>query len=96
MLHTGDAFDSNEATNATIRRLFAGFHQFVAGARDTLMAGRRVRGAARRRVQAALGHAVAFSTWQSLAQDQGLSDAQAAALMAILVAAATERQPAAV
>lgn len=52
------------------------------------MAGRRLRGTARRRTQAALGHAIAFSTWKSLVKAQGLSDAEAAALMRALVAAA--------
>lgn len=34
--------------------------------------------------RAALGHALAFSTWRSLTREQGLSDADAAALMARL------------
>jgi AcrR family transcriptional regulator len=44
--------------------------------RDHLLGGRRGK-----LVRAALGHALAFSTWQSLA-GQGLTDAQAARLMA--------------
>jgi AcrR family transcriptional regulator len=35
--------------------------------------------------RAALGHALAFSTWRSLARDQGLSDDDAAALIARIV-----------
>jgi AcrR family transcriptional regulator len=35
--------------------------------------------------RAALGHALAFSTWRSLAREQGLSDPDAAALIARLV-----------
>jgi AcrR family transcriptional regulator len=35
--------------------------------------------------RAALGHALAFSTWRSLAREQGLSDDQAAALIARIV-----------
>lgn len=42
------------------------------------------RGARRRRLAAALGHATIFSTWQSL-DDQGLSPRQAADLMAEMV-----------
>jgi hypothetical protein len=49
------------------------------------MQGRRVRGAARRRTQAAVGHAIAFSTWKSLVREQGLADAEAAALISDLV-----------
>jgi hypothetical protein len=52
------------------------------------MAGRRARGAARRRASAAIGHALAFDTWQSLARDQELSDEAAADLMRRLVRAA--------
>jgi AcrR family transcriptional regulator len=36
--------------------------------------------------RAAIGHALAFSTWRSLAREQGLSDADAAALISRLVA----------
>jgi hypothetical protein len=52
------------------------------------MGGRRLRGRARERVQAATGHALAFSTWRSLARDQGLGDAAVADLMCRLVQAA--------
>jgi hypothetical protein len=52
------------------------------------MVGRGLRGVARRRTRAALGHAIAFSTWKSLVQEQGLTDAEAAALLGALVAAA--------
>jgi hypothetical protein len=63
----------------------------MAAARDTLMAGRGARGRARRRLQAAIGHALAFSTWQSLAREQGLDDAEAVELGIRLVAAAGAR-----
>jgi hypothetical protein len=52
------------------------------------MDGRSLRGTARRRTRAALGHAVAFSTWQSLVREQGLDDSEAAMLIGALVAAA--------
>lgn len=55
---------------------------------EALMRGRRERGEARRRVVATIGHAVAFPTWQSLARQQGLDQAEAVALMAALVEAA--------
>jgi AcrR family transcriptional regulator len=72
----------------TVRRSFTRFAGYVVGAQQTLMAGRGLRGRARERVQAATGHALAFSTWRSLARDQGLDDAAAAELMCRLVAAA--------
>src|SRR5215212_4945254 len=55
---------------------------------DALLAGRRERGPARRRVTAALTHALALSTWQSLVRDNGLKAAAAVSLMATMVEAA--------
>jgi AcrR family transcriptional regulator len=81
----------DEATEPLVRERFAAFHGYFAAARDALMAGRRLRGVARRRTQAALGHAIAFSTWRSLTQEQGLDDAHAAMLMCTLVAAADRK-----
>jgi AcrR family transcriptional regulator len=78
----------DEASVATVAERFAAFHAFLAAARDVLMAGRGVRGGARRRTLAALGHAVSFSTWKSLVREQGLKDAEAAALVGALVAGA--------
>jgi len=56
------------------------FREVAAG----LSAGWGGKGAAQRRVRAAVGHAVAFHTWRSLT-DQGLSDAEAVELMVELV-----------
>jgi AcrR family transcriptional regulator len=71
-----------------IRERFAAFHGYIAAACDTLMAGRGLRGTARRRARAALGHALAYSTWRSLVREQELGDADAARLLLALVAAA--------
>ena len=65
----------------------AGLAAAIDAGRDVLMEGRPERGAARRRMRAALGHAMAFSTWQSLARDQGLDDREAVALMAAMTGA---------
>lgn len=54
-------------------------------ATEALMRGRRERGARRRRIEAAIGHAIAFPSWRSLVRDQGLSEAEAVELMAALV-----------
>jgi AcrR family transcriptional regulator len=78
----------DETTVPLIGERFAAFRGYLAAARDTLMAGRGLRGAARRRTQAALGHAIAYATWRSLAREQGLSDQEAATLADALVAAA--------
>jgi hypothetical protein len=78
----------DEATMPIVQERFAAFRHYIAAAGDTLMAGREVSGPARRRTQAALGHAIAFSTWKSLVKEQGLTDAEAAALLRAVVAVA--------
>ena len=55
---------------------------------DALLTGRRERGNARRRVKAALTHALSFPTWQSLVRENGLNDSEAVSLMATMVEAA--------
>jgi AcrR family transcriptional regulator len=64
------------------------FLAYLGAVAEAILRGRRERGPARRRVAAAVGHAVAFSTWQSLTRDQGLEDDEAVALMAAMVEAA--------
>jgi AcrR family transcriptional regulator len=78
----------DEPTNPNVKRTFRNFRAYIGAARDTLMDGRRARGRVRKRVQAAIGHALAFPTWRSLVREQELDDSQAAALMCRLVAAA--------
>jgi hypothetical protein len=78
----------DETTMPIVQERFAAFRGYVAAATDTLMAGRNLRGAAHRRTHAALGHAIAFSTWKSLVREQGLGDADAVALMRALISAA--------
>jgi AcrR family transcriptional regulator len=78
----------DEATMPTLKRLLGGYRGYLDAARDTLMSGRGLRGRARERVRAAIGHSLAFPTWSSLAREQELDDAEAADLMCRLVAAA--------
>jgi AcrR family transcriptional regulator len=78
----------DEQTMPLIQERFAAFRGYLTAARDELMAGRQLKGAARRRTQAAIGHAITFSTWKSLVNEQGLTDADAATLLLALVAAA--------
>jgi AcrR family transcriptional regulator len=78
----------DEATEPLLRERFAAFRMYFAAAGDTVTAGRKLRGAARARTRAALGHAVAFSTWKSLVREQGLTDADAATLVRALVSGA--------
>jgi AcrR family transcriptional regulator len=71
-----------------VKRRFGAFRGYLAAAQDALIAGRAVRGASARRTRAALGHALAYSTWRSLVREQRLSGAEAAALIIELVDAA--------
>ena len=81
----------DEETMPIVEQMFGGFRDYTKTAHETLMAGRRARGAARQRVLAATGHALAFATWRSLVREQGLDDPEAAELMCRLVAAAQRR-----
>jgi AcrR family transcriptional regulator len=78
----------DETTVPLVHERFAAFRSYLEAARDTLMAGRGLRAGARRRTHAALGHAIAFSTWKSLAEEQQLVDGEAATLVHAFVAAA--------
>lgn len=61
------------------------FGSLLGSAAGVLVRGRRERGARRKRAVAALGHALAFTTWRSLVREQGLSRDEAVGLMAKLV-----------
>jgi len=76
----------DEVTVPLVAERFAGYHGYIAAARDLLMDGRPRRGRPRDEARAAIGHALAFPTWQSLTRDQGLTDARAADMMCRLVA----------
>ena len=75
----------DEAVVPVVRERFRTYHEFLASLRESLLAGRGLRGRTRRRSEAAIGHALAFATWQSLARDGDLSDTEAAELMTALV-----------
>lgn len=78
----------DEGAVPVVAEKFAPFHQLLATAVDILMKGRGLRGNAAKRTRAAIGHALAFRTWQDLTGTQALSDGQAADVMSRLVAAA--------
>ena len=68
-----------------LQRLLGDFYGYLRAIEDILMAGRGLRGRAARRTRAAIGHALAFSTWRALLRDQGLAEGDAVALMTVLV-----------
>lgn len=80
----------DEATMPIVARMLTSYRDYLARAGEALVAGRRERGHARRRVRAAIGHALAFATWRSLAREQSLDDFEAAELMCGLVAVARD------
>ena len=77
------------AMDAPRQAIFA----FLDAAAGILMKGRPERGAARRRTAAAVSHALLFATWQSLVRAQGLSNAEAAAVMVAMVEGAGSARP---
>ncbi len=79
----------DEATMPVVKQMFAGYRQYLAAARDVLVIGRPARRGERQRVVAAIGHALAFATWRSLAREEGLGGTKAADLMCRLVDATT-------
>jgi AcrR family transcriptional regulator len=78
----------DEKAVPVVAEKFAPYHQFLTIAADILARGRGLRGNAAKRTRAAIGHALAFGTWQDLTEVQGLDDDQAVDVMSRLVAAA--------
>ena len=64
----------------------AAFRGYFGAVHEVLMRGRRERGRRRERIGAAIGHGLAFSTWVSLTEEQGLGDAEAVDLVLGMVA----------
>ena len=71
-----------------LRPSMEAFAGWVGQAADAIVRGRPERGARRRRVRAAVGHALAFETWRSLVREQRLSQAEAVELMQALASVA--------
>jgi AcrR family transcriptional regulator len=76
----------DEATVALVKERFAAVRGYFDAAREALMHGRKLRGARLVRTRAALGHAIAFSSWKSLVREQHLDDSEAVELMRRMVA----------
>ena len=78
----------DEGSVPMVAKLFAPYHQFMEAVTEILMRGRGLRGKARSRARAAIGHAISFRTYQQLTEEQDLDDEQAAEMMRRLIAAA--------
>ncbi len=69
-----------------VRQQFSRFLGYMEAAHATLLAGRSGRGRAARRGRAAVGHAIAFTTWRSLVREQACTLEEAVDLMCRLAA----------
>src|SRR5215208_6951987 len=67
-----------------LRPSMEAFRGWLDAAADAILRGRPERGARRRRVQAAVGHALAFETWRSLTTHHGMSRSDTIKLMQAL------------
>jgi AcrR family transcriptional regulator len=82
----------DEPLSPMVTDRFGALRGYFAEAQEVLWRGRRLRGPAGRRTNAAIGHVLAFATWKSLVREQGLPADDAVALMSGLVHAASERR----
>jgi AcrR family transcriptional regulator len=83
----------DEETMPIVKHMRRGYRDYMAAAQQVVLAGRHTRGHSRRRVGAAIGHALAFTTWRSLTHDNELNDHEAADLMVGLVVTAAGEPP---
>jgi AcrR family transcriptional regulator len=91
---THEMYDSlfrDESLVPSVHRRLRDFHAYIGSAQDVLMSGRKLRGRAASRTRAAIGHALAFATWRSLAREQELTNDEAVRLMSQLVESASRR-----
>ena len=78
----------DEATVEVVNELMGAYRAMLDQATEILMKGRGLRGNAAKRTRAAIGHALAFRTWQDLTGAQGLDDKGTTELMLGLIATA--------
>ncbi len=71
-----------------VQQQFAHLLKYMDAARGTLLIGRRERDRGAQRVRAAVGHALAFTTWRSLVREQGCIATEAVDMMCGLVGVA--------
>ena len=83
-----DKLMRDASTLEIVHELMEGYRAFLDQAVEILMRGRGLRGNGAKRTRAAIGHALAFRTWQDLGRTHGLDDGRAAELMVRFVVAA--------
>ena len=78
----------DEEVMPLVKQMMGGYREYLEAARDILLHGRTIPPARHNAVKAAIGHALAFPVWRSMALEQGLPDAECSELMCRLVRAA--------
>ena len=78
----------DQSSMPIVKKMMADYRTYLADARRTLMAGRKLAPFQRRLVRAAIAHALSFPAWRSLAVEEQLKDSECADLMCWLVAGA--------
>jgi AcrR family transcriptional regulator len=86
--------DNEMPANQTLADVLTPYRDAITAMADVLVPGWTEDGSSAPVVRAAAGLAVAFSTWRTLAVEQGLSDFDAASLMLTFVQAACESEAA--
>ena len=92
--HTDPMMDKvlrDEPRMPVLTKMLDPYRAYLEGAGGTLMEGREVAWEDRELVLAAIGHALSFSTWRSLAREHGLADLEAVGLMRAFVEAAASQ-----
>lgn len=83
-----ESIHRDEDVMPLVKKMMGGYRGYLAGLHQLLMEGRQSDSARRRHVEAAIGHALSFPVWRSLALEQGLADEEASELMCRLGRAA--------
>jgi len=78
----------DEPAMPIVKKMMADYRNYLSAAGRTLMAGRKLTRAQGRLVRAAIGHALSFPVWRSLALEEHLKDSECVDLMCRLVAGA--------
>lgn len=83
-----ESIHRDEEIMPLVKQMMGGYRDYLTGARSLLMDRCRPEPARCRQVEAAIGHAISFPAWRSLALEQGLTDEDCSELMCRLVRAA--------
>lgn len=83
-----ESIHRDEAIMPLVKQMMGGYRDYLEAVRDLLLEGRPPQADPGGNVRAAIGHALSFPVWRSLAVEQGLSDEACGELMVRFVHAA--------